>query len=219
MTSAYCGTARASDPWEAWPELWAFVHLSPQTRLFFDAAYAQGKESPAQALDLAAYVDVSFKPILRSVLRQEDWARNRYLWARIGYDHVFKNEGGTPAPSEDRGIVSLYAKGELPAEVWLEGRARTDLRWIDDVYSTRYRFRLEATREFSVLDHPLTPYLNAEWFYDTRYDGWARVLYQAGSEVAVSQGFRFELYLARQEDALPRESALNAIGAVAKWYF
>ena len=79
MTWALCGTAWAGDPWEAWPELWAFVRLGPQTRLFFDVAYAKGKESPAQALDLAASVDVSFKPILRSVLRQEDWARNRYV--------------------------------------------------------------------------------------------------------------------------------------------
>ena len=219
VTSALCGPARAGDSWEGWPEAWAFVRLNPQTRLFFDVAYTTGKEAPAQALDLAAYVDVAIKPILRPVLRQEDWARNRYLWARVGYDHVLMGEGGKPTPSEDRGIVSLLAKSEMPAAIWLEGRARADLRWIDDVYSTRYRFRLEATREFSVLDRPVTPYLNAEWFYDTRFDGWARTLYQGGAEATFSKRFRFELYLARQEDDLPAESALNVLGAVAKFYF
>jgi hypothetical protein len=98
VTSALWGPAQAGDPWEGWPEAWAFVGLSPQTRLFFDVAYAKGKESPAQALDLAAYVDVSLKPILRPVLRQEDWARNRYRWARVGYDHVLKGEGGSRRP-------------------------------------------------------------------------------------------------------------------------
>ena len=70
-----------------------------------------------------------------------------------------------------------------------------------------------------MLDRPVTPYLNAEWFYDTRYDGWARVLFQVGAEVTLSRRFRFELYLARQEDDLPAESALNAVGALAKFYF
>jgi len=219
VTAALCGPARAGDPWEGWPEVWAFVGLSPQTRLFFDVAYAKGKESSAQALDLAAYVDVSLKPILRPVLRQEDWARNRYLWARVGYDRVLRGEGGEPAPPEDRGIVSLYVKHEMPVAIWLEGRARADLRWIDGDYSTRYRFRLEATREFGVLGRPVTPYLNAEWFYDNRYDGWARTVFQGGAEVTLSRRFRFELYLARLEDDLPAESAFNAVGAVAKFYF
>lgn len=31
--------------------------------------------------------------------------------------------------------------------------------------------------------------------------------------------FRFEIYLGRQEDELPREEDLNALGVVAKWYF
>ena len=195
---------------------------SKVTRLYSDTAYAKGKESDSQALDAAAYLDISIKPVglgRRSRFRQEDWARNRYLWTRIGYDHVFKREGGTPSPSEDRAIVSLWAKVPLPAEVWLEGRARVDFRWIDGEYSTRYRLRVEATREFALLGHPVTPYFNVEWFYDTRYDGWARILYQAGPEVTVSKHFRFEVYLARQEDHLPKESALNAFGVVAKLYF
>ncbi len=217
--SAWSGAALAGDPWEAWPELNAFVRLNQQTRLYFDLAYAWRGESRSEALDVAAYVDVSLKPILRPVLRQEDWARNKYLWARIGYDRVFKSEGGVGKPSEDRGVVSLHAKYELPWNIWLEGRARGDLRWISSDYSTRYRLRMEATREFTVFGHPVTPYVNAEWFYDTRYDGWARTLYQAGPEVTLDKHFRFEVYLARQVERLPAAAAANALGLVAKVYF
>jgi hypothetical protein len=213
------GVASASDPWEVWPEVWAFVKLSQPTRFLLDVAYARGKESPAAVVDMALYFDVAIKPIARKVLRQEDWVRNRYLWARIGYDHVSKNEDGQPTPSEERGILALYGRRDVPWGVWLEGRVRSDLRWIDGDYSTRYRFRAEANREFSVLAHPTTPYLNAEWFYDTRYEGWSRGLYQAGVEVTMNFRFRLELYLARQEDQLPRESGLYAAGAVAKFYF
>lgn len=214
------GVAHAADSSEFWPEVSGFVRLNPRTRIHLNASYAEAKESATQSLDLAAYLDVSLKPILRKELQAEDWQRSRYLWARIGYDRVFKASDGADAEvSEDRGIVSLYAKAPLPAEVWLEARVRADLRWIGDDYSTRYRFKVEATREFTVLNHTVVPYFNVEWFYDTRYDGWARTLYQLGPEVTVNQHFRFEIYLARQEDRLPSASSTNAVGVVAKWYY
>lgn len=107
----------------------------------------------------------------------------------------------------------------MPAAVWLEARVRADLRWIGDEYSTRYRVRAEATRDFAVRGLTLVPYVNYEWFYDTRYDGWARTLWMAGAEVTVNEHFRYEVYLARQEDRLPRDDSLVALGVVAKWYF
>jgi hypothetical protein len=107
----------------------------------------------------------------------------------------------------------------LPEKIWLEGRARVDFRWIDGAYSTRYRLRFEATREFTVKGHPVVPFLNAEAFYDTRYDGWSRFLYEAGSEVTVDKHFRFEVKVSRMSDVLPEDSAVNAVGLVAKWYY
>jgi hypothetical protein len=218
------GSASADDPWELWPEAQAFVGLNPRTRVFLNAAYAKGKESDERSLDTAVYLDISFLPVgprRRRSLRTEDWQRGRYLWARVGYDRVFKATEGESslAIAEDRGILSLWGKFPLPGNVWLEGRARADLRWIGADYSTRYRLRLEATREFVVLDHAVVPYLNVEWFYDTRYDGWARTLYQAGFEGTVNRHLRFELNLSQQTDTLPETSRLNAIGVVVKGYY
>jgi hypothetical protein len=211
---------QAADSSEFWPELSAFVAMSPRTRIYLDASYAQAKESDTKSLDLAAYLDISLKPILRRELLAQDWQRSRYLWARIGYDRIFETSDGTRAEvAEDRGIVALYAKAPLPAEVWLEARVRTDLRWIDADYSTRYRFRVEATREFTVLDHTVVPYFNVEWFYDTRYDGWARTLYQLGPEVTFNEHFRCEVYVAYQKDRLPSASSTSAFGVIAKWYY
>ena len=36
---------------------------------------------------------------------------------------------------------------------------------------------------------------------------------------APSEHFRIEPYYARQNDTLPRKSAVNALGLVAKWYY
>jgi hypothetical protein len=160
--AALSDTASADDPWELWPEAQAYVGLSPRTRVFLNAAYAKGKESDERSLDTAAYLDISFLPVgprRRRSLRTEDWQRGRYLWARVGYDRIFKATEGESSPSvaEDRGILSLWGKVPLPGNVWLEGRARVDLRWIGAEYSTRYRLRVEATREFTVAGHAVVP--------------------------------------------------------------
>jgi len=217
---ALAGTVQAADSSEFWPEVNAFVPLNSQSRLFLAAAYAKGKESDVASLDLAAYLDVSLKPILKKEWHTEDWQRSRYFWARIGYDRVsdVTSDKGVEAV-ENRGIVSFHGKAPLPAEVWLEARVRADLRWIGGDYSTRYRFRIEATREFTVANHTVVPFFNVEWFYDTRYDGWARTLYQFGPEVTVNAHFRYEIYLARQNDRLPETSDLNAVGVNFKWYY
>ena len=140
------GAARAEGISEFWPELNYFYRVNPQARVFLDAAHAKGKESDERSLDLAAYLDLSFKPNLMGKLRTDDWQRSRSFWARIGYDRIFNvtDESGREV-AENRGIVAVHGKAPLPADVWLEARARADLRWIGDEYSTRYRARLEAT--------------------------------------------------------------------------
>jgi uncharacterized protein DUF2490 len=219
FVAAVAPRACAADSSEFWPELSAFVRLDEQTRVYLDAAYAKGREADARSLDLGAYLDVSLMPILRQELRSEDWQRNRYLWVRVGYTRIFKASDGPVEVAEDRGVVALYGRALLPEDTTVEARVRADLRWLGGDYSTRYRFRIEANREFQVAGHAVVPYINAEWFYDTRYSGWSRTLVQAGPEITVNKNFRYEIYLAWQADRLPRHESLSALGVVAKWYY
>jgi Protein of unknown function (DUF2490) len=211
--------ARAADATELWPELSAYVGLSKDTRLFLDASYARGKESDLRTLELSAYLDVALAPMLRLELRKEDWQRARYLWVRVGYSHIGKVSAGDAQEPERRGVLALYARAPLPLEFWLEGRLRTDLRWIGNDYSTRYRARVDLSRDYRWLERPLMSYANAEVFYDTGQSGFNRTLYQIGTEVTVDKNFRYEVYLAWQSDRLPAPESLLALGLVAKWYF
>ena len=219
------GSVRAGDPWEFWPELNLYKRLGPTTRLYFVTAYATGgKESELQTLDVAGYFDMTFKPFARDVVRkegwrsQEDWRSKRYFWIRLGYDHVFKF-GDPEAKPEDRGIIAAHGRAYLPEQVLLEFRARADLRWIGGDYSTRYRLRGEVNRDFTVRGIVTNVYLQAECFYDTRYDGWARFLYQLGAEITLTEHFRLEPSVARQVDRLPEESGLYAVAIVARWFY
>jgi hypothetical protein len=211
--------AQEADPWEFWPELNLLKKANPTTRFYFVASYAEGKESQFRTLDLAGYLDVTIGPHVPHSRQKADWQTKKYFWARVGYDHIFKAEGETSAPPEHRGIVSIFARHYLPGGVLVEGRARADLRWLESGYSTRYRFRVEVNRDFEVFDRVVTPYFQAEYFYDTRYDAWARELYQLGAEMEVTRHFRVEPSVARQVDVLQPRSGLWAFGFVARWYY
>jgi hypothetical protein len=50
--------------------------------------------------------------------------------------------------------------------------------------------RIEANREFVVKAHSVAPYVHYEWFYDTRHDGWARMLLEDGAEFTVNPRLR-----------------------------
>ena len=65
----------------------------------------------------------------------------------------------------------------------------------------------------------ITPYLQAEWFDDTRYDGTSRELYQLGAEIGINQHFRVEPSIARQLDYLPSSSGLYAFAFIARWFY
>jgi Protein of unknown function (DUF2490) len=222
------GAARAEDSWQIWPEVSVFRRLNEQVRIYVDAAAAADKQSDIYLGEAAVYLDLSLKrlndgPVMSALDTipgvKVDFQRGSAIWARIGYGRVFDVAEGDRKISEDRGIISFYGKIGLPREIFLESRLRADLRWIGSDYSTRYRFKVEATRAFNIANHTVVPYMNVEWFYDTRYDGWARTLYQLGPEVTVNDHFRFEIYVARQVDHLPEPSSMNAGGLVAKWYF
>jgi len=51
MLQVRANVASAADSSEIWPQVSAFVGLGPRTRLYLDAAYAEGKESDTQSLE------------------------------------------------------------------------------------------------------------------------------------------------------------------------
>jgi hypothetical protein len=213
------GCALAEDSSQLWPELGVFVGLAPRTRFFFDLPYSVEGDTENRSLEIAAYFDISLKPVLRRSLSGTDWARSRYFWMRLGFDHIFNVTNGRKDEPENRGVIEFRGRAPLPWEIWLEARERVDLRWIGGEFSTRYRFRLELSREFDVRGRAVVPYVNYEWFFDSRYDEWTRTLLQAGTEITFTDHFRFEVYLAKQDDDVPRHAGLYALGLFAKSYY
>jgi len=65
----------------------------------------------------------------------------------------------------------------------------------------------------------MVPYVQAETFYDTRFDTFNRQLYQAGVEIELNKHWRIEPYIARQNDSRSASGNVNRFGLVLKSYF
>lgn len=201
------------------PEVNAFIKLSERTRLFLLGDMTRNLTNDATEGELGAHVDVTLMPLLRPRLREADWHRDRYLWARAGYLVLSSPDTRDSGPTERRGILELTGRVPLPNDVWLVNRARVDLRDIAGASSSqRYRIRFGVEREFTVDGIVVVPYAQAEAFFDTRFDTWNRQLYQFGAEVELSKRWRIEPYAARQNDTRSSPAHVNRFGLVLKYY-
>ena len=220
--------ARAEDRNEFWPELNAYLKLNERTRVFLLAAFTHAEKTPSpsgptryQDSLYGAHIDYSLTPVLRTHLREEDWARNRYLWIRVGYVYTRSNGDAerTDRFRENRGVFELNGKTlPLAADLEFTGRLRLDARDRNGQDSQRYRLRLGVERIFEVGGHIVIPYVNAENFYDSRYNTWNRQLYQAGAEVEISRAWRIEPYLGLQKDSRSEPSTTRVFGLALKYY-
>lgn len=203
---------------EVEPEFNAYIKLTDRARVYLLADLTVAKPADATDAELGVHVDFTLAPLLRPLLRDADWARERYLWMRLGYRLMGSPDHGGTGPGERRGIAEITARMDLPQAVWLVHRARLDLRDIQGEWSTRFRYRLGVEREFNVGGVVLVPYAQAEIFHDSRYDVWNRQLYQVGVEVELNKQWRIETYVARQNDSQSASSNLDRIGIVLKHY-
>ncbi|HYJ04934.1 MAG TPA: hypothetical protein VEX43_07355 [Chthoniobacterales bacterium] len=201
------------------PELNVFIKLNQHIRLFLLGDVTQGLSPDYTDGEFGAHLDFTLKPILRRELRHGNWERDRFLWVRTGYlvttDLDDRDDGSTIQTV----LLEMTGRFELPWEIWLVNRGRVDLRDIDGESSQRYRLRLGIEREFKVCGVVIVPYVQAETFFDTRFDTWNRQLYQAGIEIELNKHWRIEPYVARQNDSRSASGNVNRFGLVLKSYF
>jgi hypothetical protein len=104
----------------------------------------------------------------------------------------------------------------------LTHRFRSDLRWLGEdepEYSYRWRYRLMVEREFSAGRVSLVPYLNAEPYYDSRYDTVNRVRLIAGSSVAWARHTALEINGTSQHDPHASTKEILALNVIRHLFF
>jgi hypothetical protein len=226
-----CGAlpAAAETSTQFWPELDVYVPLGERTRLFLMAKAIRGEQvqvAPGafarQSMQASANLDVTLAPLFRPDLEKGDWQRNRYLWMRIGYLYgrsLGESEETNPF-RERRGIFELNAHTTpLAAGLEYAGRFQWEARDVNDADSDRYRVRLQVEKPLRYEGHTVVPFVNAEAFYDTRYDAWTRERYQIGAEFQLSTSWRLEPALTYQTDSHSTPERINALDLTVKYHF
>ena len=205
---------------QLWPELNVFVKTSEHSRLFFLSAGTRVRQGGYTDGQLGAHLDMYFGPVFKHrTERQPDAARGRLLSVRMGY--LF---GKTPKDSPDpfvehTPIIEVTPRFYFAKKVLVTDRNRYDFRFLNGVYTPRYRNRVKIERTFEMGKRALTPYGHVEAFHDRRFDGFHRFRYTAGAEFEINKRFVLEGYYLRQQDSQADPVGLNVAGLVLQIYF
>jgi hypothetical protein len=120
---------------------------------------------------------------------------------------------------EHRGVLEAHVRWPFPGNVLVSDRNRVDLRWVDGVYSWRYRNRLLVERETSIGGYRLTPYTSGEVFYDSRYEAWSRNRFALGVQAPFHPRLMLDIYYMRQNDTRSQPAHVNALGLALNTFF
>lgn len=134
-----------------------------------------------------------------------------------GYEYL-----DTQQPSGDRFENRLFADGTIrnrPAKAWLfADRNRFEFRWINGVYSTRYRNRLTVQADLLAGGLHLSPYASAEFFYDWRKDAWNEEQYALGVLWQARRRVSLALFYLYQDCETCAPPYVNALGATITYF-
>jgi len=198
-----------------------YINLSPAVRLFLLTLFTDKLERGQWQGHFGVHFDFALNPVFRRELRsRDDVFRGRFLSFRAGYRYITSlGESGSPY-LEHRWIVEVTSRVPLPKKLVMIDSSRGELRFIGgQAFSTRYRNKLQLERDFSFGSLVLTPYINGQLYYDTRYDVWNRNRYSAGVQVPAGQHLVLNTYYLRQNDSRSSTPHMNVVGLTVNLYF
>jgi hypothetical protein len=205
---------------EVRPEANVYLQLNPRIRIQLVSAFGGDLTTGDWQADSTFFVETALKPVLRRRLRQHpDVYRDRYLTFRAGYRYRTDLASGGTA-HENRGILEVVSRYPLPGHMVISDRSRGEFRFIQHKsFSTRYRNRMRLEYDIEQGRFECTPYADVEFFYDTRFDRWARRQYEAGVQFPLGSHVMLEPYYLRQDNSYPVTRHVNAFGFKLNFYF
>jgi len=206
---------------EVWPQVHAYINLDANTRVFLLGSFNYKTDKSDWQGTFGAHLDFALKPVFRRELRSRgDVFDKRFLSFSAGYRYI-TSLGDSSSPSlERRWLVEVTPRYLLPWQLVISNRNRGEMRFISgQAFSTRYRNRLQLERDFEAGPLVVTPYIDGEIFYDTRYDAWNRIRYRAGVQIPAGDHVVLETYYLRQHDTRSSTPHTNGIGFTLNLYY
>jgi hypothetical protein len=201
-----------------WASGEAHVQLRDNWRLAALGESKSGTDYTYQQWIAGAAVGLQLKRSPRQHLVDLDQDKAHRLVIGAGYEYLDTDEPGKRS-WENRIAAEITPRARPPADFLVTDRNRVEFRWVNGVYSSRYRNRLSVERASHLGGLRLTPYLSAEFFYDWARDSWNEEQYAAGIEWPFENVLKLSTYYLYQDCSTCRPRTLNVAGLSLNYFY
>ena len=216
--AVFAGSLLAQTETNYWPEAQVHHKLNEQFRIRIVAGITRSQAFAGQKDGFVeGDLDIGLKDIRRRI-KEPDPHKGKYLSMRLGYSY-HENFSDENPPPEHRTILEFTGRSPLPSHFLLSERNRMEFRSIGEDRSNRYRNRIRLERISRIGGFEYSPYGQAEFYYDSRVDGWNRNEYSFGSEFPIRRRFVLEFYYTRQINRGSGAIDVNGLGTVFQLYW
>ena len=203
---------------EFWPEMDIWLRLSPAWRLSMYVPFSQNLETKYREGSVVAQADYAWgKTKYHRRLMDESRAQQmRAFMLRSGYLSARSLGDNGEAYTENTVLAELHVRTPLKGNALWTQRLRADLRWLGDdaEFSQRLRYRVMLEKEYTPGGTSIVPYVNAEPFYDTRYDTINRLRLIGGATIGLTHRFAIEANWTYQHDTKSSVTYTNALNVI-----
>jgi hypothetical protein len=222
---AAAGAAGAEPPSkEFWPEIDTWLRLSSAWRLSVFVPISENLDTHYREGNLILQADYAWSESNRTrrLIDDEREQRMRLWLLRGGYLGGKSLDDRGAEYTEYTAFAELHLRLPLPGGVLLSHRLRSDLRWMgqgDSDFSTRWRYRLMAEKEFTARRGSIVPYVSVEPYFDSRYETVNRLRLATGASVAWSPRTAIESNITYQYDSHASTKELFALNVILHVFF
>lgn len=192
--------------------------LHDNYRMIFEAGLKNGEEVGYQQLNLGAGIGGQWKAMAREHLINIDPDKEHNFVAGVGYERVQTPNSGA-STNENRMVLAGTFNFRPTSRLLLQDRNRLECRWINGVYSTRYRNYQYSQYDIKIRGFVFSPYGSAEEFYTTQYDSWNETQYAAGIEWPYHKLLMLQTYYLRENCSTCNPGHLNVGGLTLNVFF
>ena len=203
---------------EFWPELDAKVQLPDNWRLEGFVGLKKGEDFPYQQLYAGVGLGYQRKRINRPHPENIDPDKEHTFVFGGGYERLQTVSSRTTS-YENRMVLQVVAGFRPASRLLLSDRNRVEFRWVNGVYSTRYRNLVQGEYDLKIHEFRFSPYASAEFFYSSTTSSWNQEWYTAGIEWPYKRILMVQTYYLRQNCTNCNPANLNVGGLTLSFFF
>jgi len=201
-----------------WPAVEAHAGIHGKLRLVVLTELKNGEDYSYDQWRVGAGLSYQMKSFARRHLEDIDPQKEHKLLVASGYEYIESTESSKPG-SENRLTVGLTPQARPPGGFLVSDRNRFEFRWVNGVYSTRYRNKVMVERITQHRHLQFAPYASAEFFYDVAKDSWNQAQYAVGISWPYKRILKLDTYYLYQDCTTCSPRYLNVAGLTLKYFY